>query len=157
MTSHSAQTHKDHFARVRTPVIAAPSLSARTASALDAFDLALHSHACTPMHELAIMQSVVDAVVDQIGDQQIVRVCLEIGELSGVARDSLRFCFDVCVHETALANATLELATVAGEARCRVCGVEAAMPLLGTPCACGSFDRAITRGDELRLAYVEVL
>jgi len=31
------------------------------------------------------------------------------------------------------------------------------MPQLGTPCACGSFDRAITRGDELKLAYVEVI
>ena len=109
------------------------------------------------MHELAIMQSVVDAVADQIGDRQIVRVRLEIGELSGVACDALRFCFDVCVPETPLANASLELATIAGEARCRTCGLESAMPLLGTPCACGSFDRAITRGDALKLAYVEVL
>lgn len=108
------------------------------------------------MHELAIMQSVVDTVVEKLGDRRVSRVKLEIGELSGVACGALEFCFDVCVHETSLAGAALELATVAGAARCRTCGVESAMAQLGTPCACGSFDRAITRGDELRLAYVEV-
>jgi len=109
------------------------------------------------MHELAIMQSVVDAVVEEIGDRRVARVKLEIGELSGVACSALEFCFDVCAHETSLEGATLELATIAGAARCRTCGAESAMPQLGTPCACGSFDRAITRGDELKLAYVEVI
>ena len=37
------------------------------------------------------------------------------------------------------------------------CGREDGMRSLIDPCACGSFDRALTAGDELRLAAVEVL
>jgi hydrogenase nickel incorporation protein HypA/HybF len=37
----------------------------------------------------------------------VVRVRLEIGKLSGVAIDAMRFAFDVCVKDTTLDNAEL--------------------------------------------------
>src|SRR6185437_6461078 len=101
------------------------------------------------MHELALMSGLVESVVEQIGDRAIAVVRLEIGELAGVSLDALRFCFELCTNETSLARAALEIESIAGAARCNHCGVEAAMPSLGVPCACGSFDRAITHGTEM--------
>jgi hydrogenase nickel incorporation protein HypA/HybF len=109
------------------------------------------------MHELALMSGLVDSVVEQIGDRRVRIVAVEIGELAGISIDALQFCFELCANDTPLARAALEIESIAGVARCNRCGIEAAMPSLGAPCACGSFDRAITRGTELRLAYVEVV
>jgi hydrogenase nickel incorporation protein HypA/HybF len=109
------------------------------------------------MHELALMGGLVETVVEQIGDRRVAAVAVEIGELAGISVDALRFCFELCANETPLAQAALEIRSIAGAGRCNSCGIEAAMPSFCAPCACGSFDRAITRGTELRLAYVEVL
>jgi hydrogenase nickel incorporation protein HypA/HybF len=109
------------------------------------------------MHELALMSGLVDSVVEQIGDRRVARVAVEIGELAGISTEALQFCFELCANETPLAHAALDIESIAGAGRCNACGLEAAMRSLGAPCACGSFDRAITRGTELRLAYVEVL
>lgn len=108
------------------------------------------------MHELALMESVVDAVVDQIGEERVAVVRLEIGELSGVAIDALRFSFDVCTEGTVLDGAELAIVQVAGAVRCRSCGSEHATSSFATPCPCGSFDRELVRGGELRLIDVEV-
>src|SRR5579872_4216817 len=58
------------------------------------------------MHELAITESVIEAISDRFGSARIVRVQLEIGKLSGVMLDALRFCFGLSAEGTALANAT---------------------------------------------------
>jgi len=108
------------------------------------------------VHELALMESVVDAVVDQIGEERVAVVRLEIGELAGVAIDALEFSFGVCTQGTALAGAELVIVHVAGMARCRRCGQEQATSSFATSCTCGSFDRELVRGGELRLIDVEV-
>ena len=109
------------------------------------------------VHELAVMESVVDAVVAQTDGRRVTLVRLEIGALAGVAIDALRFCFDVSTEATPLAGATLDIIEVPARARCRTCGSEAAIRAFATPCTCGSFDRALVCGDELRLTEVEVL
>ncbi len=109
------------------------------------------------VHELALMESVVDAVIDQIGDARVAVVRLEVGELAGVAVDAMRFSFDVCVRGTVLEGAALEIVEIAGRARCRSCGAELRLRSFGAPCDCGSFDRELVSGDELRLLDVEVL
>jgi hydrogenase nickel incorporation protein HypA/HybF len=108
------------------------------------------------VHELALMESVVDQIAGQI-DAQVALVRLEIGELAGVDVDALRFCFGVCTHDTALANAELDIVIVSARARCRSCGSEQATHSLAASCTCGSFDRALIAGTELRLKEVEVL
>ncbi len=118
--------------------------------------LVSHSQPARVVHELALMESVVEAVVDRLGDQKVAVVRLEIGELAGVAIDAMRFSFDVCVQGTSLDGAQLDIVKVAGLARCNACGLERATRSLATPCDCGSFDRQLMRGDELRLVEVEV-
>lgn len=108
------------------------------------------------MHELALIEGVVDYVIERI-DERVVRVTLEVGELAGVDVDALQFCFGACTEDTLLAGAELAIERIAGRARCRRCGREEAARSLFAACTCGSFDRELVTGSELRLKHVEVL
>jgi hydrogenase nickel incorporation protein HypA/HybF len=59
------------------------------------------------MHELAIVQSVVEAIHDRLGDAEVATVRLAVGTSAGVVVDSIRFSFDVLKEDTSLAGATL--------------------------------------------------
>jgi hydrogenase nickel incorporation protein HypA/HybF len=109
------------------------------------------------VHEMAITQSVVHAVCERMGDTPVRRVCLEIGTLSGVVADSVRFCFDLITEGTTLEGASLEIVQPSGKARCRDCGVDFALDDLLMLCACGSANRELLAGEELRIREVEVL
>jgi hydrogenase nickel incorporation protein HypA/HybF len=109
------------------------------------------------MHELALMESMVEAVEDRVFDQRVAVVRIELGTLAGVAIDALRFAFEVCTHETVLEGATLDIVEVAARARCRACDVESPIASFAAPCECGSFDRELVCGDEIRIKEVEVL
>jgi hydrogenase nickel incorporation protein HypA/HybF len=61
------------------------------------------------MHELAVVQSVVEAIVEKLGDAEVTRVRLSIGTQAGVVVDSIRFSFDLVVEGTSLEGATLEI------------------------------------------------
>jgi len=108
------------------------------------------------MHEMAITQSVVDAVVAELGDATVTNVRLEIGRLSGVVPDSVRFCFEVLCAGTSLEGARLDIAEPPGRARCRDCGEEFALDDFILLCPCGSADVAVLAGRELRITSVEV-
>ncbi|GAA3735049.1 hydrogenase maturation nickel metallochaperone HypA/HybF [Salinactinospora qingdaonensis] len=108
------------------------------------------------MHELAITQNVVDAVRERTGDADVRAVALEIGKLSGVVADSVRFCFELVAEGTPLERATLTITEPAGQARCRTCGDEFDVDDLIALCACGSADITVARGKELRVTSVEV-
>ena len=109
------------------------------------------------MHEMAITQSVVEAVCTRMGDTPVRRVSLEIGKLSGVVPDSVRFCFDLITAGTTLEGAELEILQPSGQARCRDCGAEFVMNDLLMLCDCGSANRELLAGEELRIREVEVL
>lgn len=108
------------------------------------------------MHELSITQSVVDAVVERFDGARIAGVRLEIGRLSGVLPDAVRFCFDVAAAGTSAEGARLEIDEPAGRARCRECTdefeLEDPIPL----CPCGSAHIEVLAGAELRIVSVEV-
>ncbi|OLT16426.1 hypothetical protein BJF78_14160 [Pseudonocardia sp. CNS-139] len=61
------------------------------------------------MHELSITQSVVSAVAERLPDAQVRRVRLEIGQLSGLVPDAVRFCFDLVAEGTVCEGAELEI------------------------------------------------
>jgi hydrogenase nickel incorporation protein HypA/HybF len=109
-----------------------------------------------PMHELAITESVVAAISDRVGRSRVVRLRLEIGRLSGVVADSVRFCFDVCAAGTPLEGATLEIVETPGRALCRDCREETAVDDGILLCACGGANLELLGGTELRIDEVEV-
>lgn len=108
------------------------------------------------MHELAITQSVVDAVVDKMGEARISRVLVEVGVLSGVVPDAMRFCFELVTNGTTLEGAALEITEPIGRARCRRCAAEFETQDLIMFCECGSADIDVLAGQELRIKAVEV-
>lgn len=109
------------------------------------------------MHELALTRSVVALALEHAGGARITRVVLEIGELSGVLADAVRFCFDVCARGTAAEGAILEVRAVPGRGRCRACGAEFPLDRPFGTCQCGNTDVELTAGTELRLRELEVV
>ena len=109
------------------------------------------------MHELAITESIVSAVIEHIGAAKVIRVRLTVGRLSGVAPDAVRFCFDVCTEGTALQGAMLDIVETSGRARCRDCRAEVELPGTIPLCPCGSADLEVLGGQELTINDVEVV
>jgi|SRR5580658_8331149 hydrogenase nickel incorporation protein HypA/HybF len=108
------------------------------------------------MHELAITESVVDAVTERLPQARIIGVRLEIGALSGVVADSVRFCFDLVTEGTNLEGASLEIVESPASCQCRGCGAEFSPNQMIALCPCGSADVAVLSGAELRIISVQV-
>lgn len=109
------------------------------------------------MHELAIAESVVEAVLERTGDRQVRLVCLRVGRLSGVVPDALSFCFELATAGTALDGAGLEIEAPTGLGHCRACDRDFALDDLILLCDCGSADVEVVAGRELQVMSVEVV
>jgi len=108
------------------------------------------------MHELAITESIVAAVVERMPDTPVRRVNLSIGRLSGAVPDAVRFCFDLVTTGTSLDGAVLEIDEPRGRVVCRRCAVEFDTDEVLALCPCGSADVELLQGRELRIRSVEV-
>ena len=73
------------------------------------------------MHEVAVTQAIITAITEKTGEARIRLVRLEIGVLSGVLADAVRFCFDLVAEGTPVEGATLVVDEPPGRARCRNC------------------------------------
>ena len=108
------------------------------------------------MHELASTQSIVEMVAQHAQGQRIRRVTVELGSLSCVMPDALRFCFDIAREGTTLAAAALDIVEIEARAQCRLCGAEFVQPALWSSCSCGANDYRRISGEELRVKSYEV-
>jgi hydrogenase nickel incorporation protein HypA/HybF len=108
------------------------------------------------VHELAITQEVVAMVSERVAGARVTRVVLEIGRLSAVLPDAVRFCFDLCVEGTPLEGAVLQVIETPGQARCRACGGTVTLSRPFGVCGCGGTDLEWLSGDELKIKEVEV-
>jgi hydrogenase nickel incorporation protein HypA/HybF len=108
------------------------------------------------VHELAIAESIVEAVCTRAADRKVRRVIVRIGALTAVVPASLQFCFGLAVEDTVAEGAKLEIDWRPGAALCHACGAEVALddPIL--LCPCGSADLAVTAGRELQIVAMEV-
>lgn len=84
------------------------------------------------------------------------RVTLEIGKLSSIMPDAVRFCFDICAKGTVVEDATLEILEIPGLAKCKNCGRNVELSQLFGRCVCGSNDLQIITGEELKVKEIEV-
>ena len=108
------------------------------------------------MHELGITRSVVAICSERAAGAQVKRVTLEIGKLSAVLPESVRFCYDICAKGTTLEGSVLEIIEVPGAAICRDCGGEVRLSQLFGRCACGGTDLKLVSGEELKIKEMEV-
>lgn len=109
------------------------------------------------MHELSIAESIVAAVTEKVTETPIRRVRVEVGRLSGVVPDALRFCFELATGGTCLSGAELEIVSTPGRGRCRSCCAEFDTDDLIAMCDCGSVDVEVLGGRELLIREVEVV
>jgi hydrogenase nickel incorporation protein HypA/HybF len=108
------------------------------------------------MHELGIVQEVVEIATEASGGAKVTRIVLEVGKLSAVLPDALRFCFDLASQDTVVEGADLEIVEIPGRARCLACGGEVALDRPFGRCGCGGTDLEWLAGDELRIKAMEV-
>jgi hydrogenase nickel incorporation protein HypA/HybF len=112
------------------------------------------------MHEMALAQSmleIVESAARTAGATRVTNVRLEIGALSHVAADALRFCFDVVTRGSLAEGATLTIDEPPGEAWCMPCAATVPLAQCGEPCPrCGSFQLAVTSGDDMRVKDIAI-
>jgi hydrogenase nickel incorporation protein HypA/HybF len=109
------------------------------------------------MHELAITQEIVDIVCARAAGARIRRIVVEIGKLSAVLPDAVRFCFDLCSENTPAEGALLDIIETPGRGRCRQCQADVVMQAAFSRCHCGSTDLDWLSGEELKIKEMEVI
>ncbi|BDU72806.1 hydrogenase maturation nickel metallochaperone HypA [Mesoterricola silvestris] len=112
------------------------------------------------MHELSLMAGMLGIIAGEARGQgftRVSRIVLEIGALSGVEPEALRFAFDVSARGTVAEGAELEIEETEGRAQCGACGHT--VPVRGTwgGCpACGTDALKVIAGKETRVKYLDV-
>jgi hydrogenase nickel incorporation protein HypA/HybF len=108
------------------------------------------------MHELSIVEQVVDLAAERAGGAQIRKLSLEIGKLSTVMPDAVRFCFEIATEGTVLAGAELDIVEKDGLAKCRGCGADVVLERPLGRSACGGIDLEWVTGMQVRILTMEV-
>jgi hydrogenase nickel incorporation protein HypA/HybF len=109
------------------------------------------------MHELAVTEEIVEIVRRRAGDRRVRRVVIEIGKLSLVLPDAVRFCFDMVAEGTTVEGAALDIVEPDGRGRCRECAAEVLMERPLARCGCGSTDLDWISGEELKVLQLEMI
>jgi hydrogenase nickel incorporation protein HypA/HybF len=112
------------------------------------------------MHEMSLCESILQVLEQQATVQQFQKVkivWLEIGALSGVETEALRFSFDVVMQGSLADNAQLEIINVPGQAWCMACAGNVVVEQLYDVCPqCGSHQLQVKNGDQMRIKELEV-
>jgi hydrogenase nickel incorporation protein HypA/HybF len=108
------------------------------------------------MHELGITQNIIAIVAEHAQGSKVQRVLLEIGKLSAIMPDAIRFCFDICSQGTVLEGAKLEILETPGLGRCRECSAKIPLEQPFGKCQCGSIQIDLIAGEELKIKEIEI-
>ena len=112
------------------------------------------------MHEMSLAEGILQIVEDTAranAAAQVRSVLLELGALSHVEEQALRFCFDAVTRGTVADGARLDVHTTAGRAWCMPCGESVALDRLGDACPlCGGYQLQVTHGEEMRVKEIEI-
>jgi hydrogenase nickel incorporation protein HypA/HybF len=113
------------------------------------------------MHELSIVEALIDQVgkeLDRAGQQgRVARLELNIGRLSGVNCESLRFAFNLLAPGTIVENAEIAIQEPKPVCRCRACNANVEIDDLVVQCPrCASGEITIEGGRELVLESIEI-
>ncbi|MGF1495335.1 MAG: hydrogenase maturation nickel metallochaperone HypA [Elainellaceae cyanobacterium] len=107
------------------------------------------------MHEFGITQNIVAIASDHAQGARVTRISLEIGQLTAIMPDAIRFCFDVCAQGTVLEGAALEILEKPGIGQCRACGHRMPLSQPFGVCDCGSTRLDIIQGEALMIKELE--
>jgi hydrogenase nickel incorporation protein HypA/HybF len=113
------------------------------------------------MHEMGIALQIIEIATESIpadaGDVRIEKINLKIGKLAAVVPDSLQFCFNVAIKDTALEGATLAIQELPVTARCKECDIQWTLTSPAFNCEnCNSGSLEILSGRELDIESIEI-
>jgi len=121
------------------------------------------------MHEFSTMQGIVNAILEEAKKYnavEITKVEIEIGELTFLGEEQMKFAFDILKEGTIMEEAEISIEKIRARVRCRTCGYEGGVkygmkeefhlsfPLLKCPQCGGEVD--IVRGRECTIKNVEM-
>jgi hydrogenase nickel incorporation protein HypA/HybF len=109
------------------------------------------------MHEVGLAMEMVDLAVARADSRRVTRVVVEIGAMSCVSADALRFAFEIAAKDTVAEGAALEIAAIPATATCRGCGQTRQTTDPWARCSCGGLDLTLEGGEELRMKAIEVM
>jgi hydrogenase nickel incorporation protein HypA/HybF len=113
------------------------------------------------MHEMGIAMEIVEiakaSIPGEMKGARVQRVNLQVGKLSAIVADSLRFCFDLVVKDTPLEGAELAIEELPVVIRCKDCQAQWTVtePVFTCQqCQGGNID--ILSGRELDIKSIEI-
>jgi hydrogenase nickel incorporation protein HypA/HybF len=112
------------------------------------------------MHEMSLAEGVlqlVEETAQREKAQRVKLVVLEIGSLSSVEPEALKFCFEAVTHGSIAQNAALEIIDVPGAGWCMPCAETVPMTESFGACPkCGSYQVQPTGGTDMRVKEIEI-
>ncbi|BBO76311.1 hydrogenase nickel incorporation protein HypA [Desulfosarcina widdelii] len=113
------------------------------------------------MHEMGIAMEIVDiakaSIPQDMQGAKVQRVNLQVGKLSAIVSESLRFCFDLVTKDTPLEGAELSIEELPVVARCKDCNTQWTVTEAVFTCKkCQSGNIDILSGRELDITSIEI-
>ncbi|PKU22370.1 hydrogenase maturation nickel metallochaperone HypA [Telmatospirillum siberiense] len=113
------------------------------------------------MHELTICEALLERIASERDTRhfaRVQRIRLEIGRLSCLDPDTLRYAFGIISRETFLEHAVLDIDQPPGRAVCLDCGAEVEITSRQDDCpACKGGRLKTVGGDGMRFVEMEVV
>ena len=106
------------------------------------------------MHEMSLAEGVLQIIAEAAGAEKfrrVRRVVLEIGKLSAVEPEAMRFCFEAVMQGSIAEGAMLYIVETAGQGWCAQCARHLLFAALYDACPLG-----VTAGDAMRVIELEV-
>ncbi|HXK57127.1 MAG: hydrogenase maturation nickel metallochaperone HypA [Gammaproteobacteria bacterium] len=112
------------------------------------------------MHEMSLCESILQVLEQSAADRGFARVrtvWLEIGQLSAVEPEAMRFGFEVVTRGSLAEGARLEIVELPGQAWCMQCAKTVRVQQRFHACPdCGGRQLQVTGGEEMRIKELEV-
>ncbi len=112
------------------------------------------------MHEMSLCEGVLQILEENAKSQgyaSVKTVWLEIGGLSGVEVEAMRFGFDAVMKGSLAEGARLEIEELPGQAWCLICEKNVTVRQRFDACPdCAGYQLHVTGGDQMRIKELEV-
>jgi len=112
------------------------------------------------MHEMSLAEGMIQLIEEQSRQQDFSKVTLvhlDIGKLSNVEVDAMKFCFDAVCQGTLAEGATLKISQSPGIGWCMECAQQIEYQSLYQACPlCDGYQVQVTGGNEMLIKELEV-
>jgi hydrogenase nickel incorporation protein HypA/HybF len=112
------------------------------------------------MHELSIAMSIADMALEEARERGVTvdAVHIELGPLSGVVADALRFSWEIACQGTTIEGSRLLIREIPVEIHCSTCNTDRTLDSMQWLCCpvCGTPALEVIHGKELAITALEV-